>query len=201
MHIVVLIFCLIHREKSSCDCSSCSSSSSSSDTSPDTSSCDTSDSSKSKHWDWSSSSSSSSSSSDSSSDDCSCDSDSDSSSDSSSSSPSSSKSKKLNVDSLIWDPKFIKAWRKEFHCKPPIWCDPDAKYRTIDGTCNNLHVPSWGSAGTLFKRYLPAHYENGNYILLRLYQFVIAFYNILMINYVVLHGCCNDKLCGSSWLL
>ncbi|KAF2349212.1 VWFC domain, partial [Trinorchestia longiramus] len=35
------------------------------------------------------------------------------------------------------------------------------KYRTIDGTCNNLDNPIWGSSLTGFRRILPPIYENG----------------------------------------
>ena len=33
-----------------------------------------------------------------------------------------------------------------------IKCDPNARFRTIDGTCNNLRNPLWGAAGTEFIR-------------------------------------------------
>uniref|UniRef100_A0A1B6LPE8 Peroxidase n=1 Tax=Graphocephala atropunctata TaxID=36148 RepID=A0A1B6LPE8_9HEMI len=46
-------------------------------------------------------------------------------------------------------------------CRPQPSCDPEAKYRTIDGSCSNLEHPSWGQAGTPFTRLLPAHYEDG----------------------------------------
>ena len=35
------------------------------------------------------------------------------------------------------------------------------KYRTLDGTCNNLHNPSWGSSSSPFLRLLDPIYENG----------------------------------------
>lgn len=35
------------------------------------------------------------------------------------------------------------------------------KYRTIDGTCNNLQNPSWGASLTGFRRILKPIYENG----------------------------------------
>ena len=35
------------------------------------------------------------------------------------------------------------------------------KYRTFDGTCNNLQHPMWGASLTPFKRLLPPRYENG----------------------------------------
>jgi len=36
-----------------------------------------------------------------------------------------------------------------------------AKYRSIDGTCNNLNKPMWGASLTPFRRNLLAQYENG----------------------------------------
>ena len=35
------------------------------------------------------------------------------------------------------------------------------KYRTFDGTCNNLNSPRRGAANTPLARILPAEYENG----------------------------------------
>ncbi|GIY55989.1 chorion peroxidase [Caerostris darwini] len=46
-------------------------------------------------------------------------------------------------------------------CTDPITvrqCDPYAKYRTADGTCNNLMNPSWGASGVCFRRLLPPSY-------------------------------------------
>ncbi|KAJ8307772.1 hypothetical protein KUTeg_014674 [Tegillarca granosa] len=42
-----------------------------------------------------------------------------------------------------------------------ITCDPNALYRTIDGTCNNLRYPDWGAADIVQQRYLPAEYRDG----------------------------------------
>ena len=37
-------------------------------------------------------------------------------------------------------------------------CEKHARYRTIDGTCNNIHNPLLGSAPTVLNRLLPAKY-------------------------------------------
>ncbi|XP_050081805.1 chorion peroxidase [Anopheles aquasalis] len=54
---------------------------------------------------------------------------------------------------------------KKLHkrCIPPKHCDPSARYRSIDGSCNNP-IPersSWGAAGHPFERLLPPAYEDG----------------------------------------
>ncbi|XP_043196790.1 peroxidasin homolog isoform X2 [Amphibalanus amphitrite] len=36
-----------------------------------------------------------------------------------------------------------------------------SRYRSVDGTCNNLQRPLWGASLTGFRRLLPAEYENG----------------------------------------
>ena len=42
--------------------------------------------------------------------------------------------------------------------EPSIECDVDDRYRTIDGTCNNIANPRWGSVGDKFLRLEPADY-------------------------------------------
>ncbi|UYV64041.1 hypothetical protein LAZ67_2006378 [Cordylochernes scorpioides] len=39
-------------------------------------------------------------------------------------------------------------------------CDPHAKYRTLDGSCNNVHQPAWGRAASCMKRLLPPKYAD-----------------------------------------
>ncbi|XP_050063420.1 myeloperoxidase-like [Aphis gossypii] len=46
-------------------------------------------------------------------------------------------------------------------CAPRITCDPNAKYRTINGSCNNLQNPSWGEALTPFYRYMNPMFSDG----------------------------------------
>ena len=45
--------------------------------------------------------------------------------------------------------------------KPVPRCNYRYRYRTIDGTCNNLCKPFQGSAHTAFRRLIPSKYEDG----------------------------------------
>ncbi|KAI9551659.1 hypothetical protein GHT06_021995 [Daphnia sinensis] len=45
-------------------------------------------------------------------------------------------------------------------CPLPPTCSV-GKYRTFDGTCNNLRQPSWGSALTTMERLAPPEYDDG----------------------------------------
>ncbi|KAK7110844.1 hypothetical protein V1264_014655 [Littorina saxatilis] len=40
-------------------------------------------------------------------------------------------------------------------------CDSTLRYRSVDGTCNNLNNPSWGSNGQNFLRLLDPVYDDG----------------------------------------
>ncbi|XP_071554291.1 salivary peroxidase/catechol oxidase isoform X4 [Temnothorax nylanderi] len=42
-----------------------------------------------------------------------------------------------------------------------VECDETSKYRSIDGTCNNIDNPSWGSAMTAYTRVLFSQYFDG----------------------------------------
>ncbi|KAI5728914.1 hypothetical protein M8J77_023255 [Diaphorina citri] len=46
-------------------------------------------------------------------------------------------------------------------CFNPGPCDENAKYRTYDGSCNNLRFPMWGMTNTATVRMLPAVYSDG----------------------------------------
>ncbi|XP_066998019.2 peroxidase [Anabrus simplex] len=46
-------------------------------------------------------------------------------------------------------------------CTPDPICDVHARYRTYDGSCNNLEHPKWGMAGEAFTRLLLPVYEDG----------------------------------------
>lgn len=47
-------------------------------------------------------------------------------------------------------------------CFPKPQCNPSAKFRTIDGGCNNLIFPVWGQAHTANIRIIQADYSDGN---------------------------------------
>lgn len=50
-------------------------------------------------------------------------------------------------------------------CLTSIPCNPRARYRSFDGSCNNLQQPGWGSVNTALVRLLPAAYQDGMYTL------------------------------------
>ena len=49
----------------------------------------------------------------------------------------------------------------EQYCPAIPQCNPADKYRTIDGSCNNLEHPIWGRSVSLFSRILPPSYSDG----------------------------------------
>lgn len=69
-------------------------------------------------------------------------------------------------------------------CAPRVKCDPNAKYRTINGSCNNLHQPTLGAAKTPFLRLLDANYNDGN----------IGFFIKINVSYTILAQKTNNKL-------
>jgi hypothetical protein len=42
-----------------------------------------------------------------------------------------------------------------------ILCDPNSKYQSYDGSCNNLQNPSYGMSNLPYKRFLPPAYGDG----------------------------------------
>lgn len=56
-------------------------------------------------------------------------------------------------------------------CPRSAACRP-SKYRTADGSCNNLKHDRWGQAGTALQRILPPKYGDGKFAsLLNLYNY------------------------------
>ncbi|OTF77866.1 hypothetical protein BLA29_005922, partial [Euroglyphus maynei] len=49
----------------------------------------------------------------------------------------------------------------EQYCLKTPECDEHYPYRTMDGSCNNLHNPLWGKSLTQYNRLLPPEYSDG----------------------------------------
>ncbi|XP_060064711.1 chorion peroxidase-like [Ylistrum balloti] len=71
----------------------------------------------------------------------------------------------LTLEEIQGSEKVVTEWRKNIPCasklQPSECKSMSQRYRTINGTCNNLQHPDWGSAGISQRRYLPAKYQNG----------------------------------------
>jgi len=48
-------------------------------------------------------------------------------------------------------------------CFPKPDCDAKYRYRTMDGSCNNLENPVWGQANTVNIRIIQANYSDSMY--------------------------------------
>lgn len=46
-------------------------------------------------------------------------------------------------------------------CAPQVQCDQNAKYRNINGSCNNLEIPTWGASKTPLLRLMNANFSDG----------------------------------------
>jgi hypothetical protein len=46
-------------------------------------------------------------------------------------------------------------------CFPKPKCNPDARFRSTDGGCNNLIFPVWGQSNTASTRIVQADYSDG----------------------------------------
>lgn len=63
-------------------------------------------------------------------------------------------------------PKFMSSYRDYAKfCAPAVECDPNAKYRSINGSCNNLKTPWLGAYKTPHVRVLDAYYDDGEFFL------------------------------------
>ena len=47
------------------------------------------------------------------------------------------------------------------NCPPQPACDTKNKFRTADGSCNNLKNPKYGMSATPLKRLMPSKYDDG----------------------------------------
>lgn len=66
-------------------------------------------------------------------------------------------------------------------CFPKPVCDSTVKYRTINGSCNNLLFPIWGQSNSANTRIIQADYSDGT-IKINIFVFKYCSYNI-KINY------------------
>jgi hypothetical protein len=53
--------------------------------------------------------------------------------------------------------------RRRCKFRKTITCSKTSKYRTIDGSCNNLAHPYWGKAGTPLIRFVCSAYDDSKY--------------------------------------
>ncbi|XP_061183345.1 peroxidase-like protein [Saccostrea echinata] len=68
-----------------------------------------------------------------------------------------------DVREIVNDPSYEAIMREEFspYCYQLPRCDPNKKYRSACGACNNLRNPLYGKAFTPFRRIVPSKYEDG----------------------------------------
>ncbi|XP_050539391.1 lactoperoxidase-like isoform X2 [Daktulosphaira vitifoliae] len=68
-------------------------------------------------------------------------------------------SKENNV--IISSPNITIFTKPECNNRTPIDCQVQSRYRTVDGTCNNILEPRRGSSLTPYRRVIPADYSDG----------------------------------------
>lgn len=51
-------------------------------------------------------------------------------------------------------------------------CEGSLRFRSIDGTCNNIHHPQRGATSSPFRRLLPASYADGINVLVQFHLIV-----------------------------
>ncbi|XP_061182767.1 peroxidase-like protein [Saccostrea echinata] len=68
-----------------------------------------------------------------------------------------------DVREIIDDPSYQEMMREEFspYCYQLPRCDPNQKYRSACGACNNLRAPLYGKSFTPFRRIVSSKYEDG----------------------------------------
>ncbi|KAK3790497.1 hypothetical protein RRG08_060547 [Elysia crispata] len=64
---------------------------------------------------------------------------------------------------LLQSPGRVKFQTQSASCQfPSPTCDRSSRFRSVDGYCNNLGNPAWGTPGWPFKRILPSLYDDGS---------------------------------------
>lgn len=77
---------------------------------------------------------------------------------------------KLPRSTMTFDARWLCDLKSTPHCDPamlrptPAPCLKAAKYRSIDGSCNNLNRPTWGASLTPFRRMMPPAYADGVWV-------------------------------------
>lgn len=75
-------------------------------------------------------------------------------------------------------PSTNSSFEEPAYCRPPTTPCVLSKYRSQDGSCNNLEHPlTWGVANTPFRRALPAAYGDGKAFFLP--NFCLSFKNMI----------------------
>lgn len=69
----------------------------------------------------------------------------------------------VRYDSQLIRLKSLATTNEEYFkkCATTVACDPNDKYRTYNGSCNNLQNPNWGAALTPFYRLSNAEFSDG----------------------------------------